>query len=478
MKKTLIALTFSLFSAVTYAEDKPNILFIFADDYAYDCVHSHGNSRIETPNLDKLTKSGTHFTHAYNSGAWGGAVCVASRTMMMTGKQLWNARETPLGKLVEQNKFLPQRMRKAGYETYFSGKWHVGSPTLCQKSWVHTTHIRPGMPNQTPQRYKRKMVEGQPDTWSPFDKKKNGFWKGGKHWSEVLADDGVKFLSNAAKQDKPFMMMLCFNAPHDPRQAPESYQKKYPYKSIGVPKSFQKLYPYDIGSNKIRDEQLAPFPRTPYSVQVNRSEYYALITHMDTQVGRILDALEKTGKAKNTIIIFTADHGLACGHHGLLGKQNMYEHSVRVPWVISGPNIPAGKKVSSPIYLQDAMATCLDIAGADKADVQFESVLPLLKGDDRKKLMYSSYMHVQRMVISDGYKLIVYPVVKKMRLYHLDKDPGELKDLSADPANKQKIADLKKKLLAEMKRMNDPLDLENPVKDMYKKADAKKVPAK
>lgn len=456
----------SLSSAIATAAEKPNILFIFADDHAYDCVRSHGNDRIETPNLDKLTKNGTHFTHAYNSGAWQGAVCIASRTMMMTGKQVWNAHKTPLDKMVAQNKFFPQRMQKAGYETYFSGKWHVGSGKLCTKSWKNTIHIRPGMPNQTGVRYKRKFEEGKPDTWSPFDKKHNGFWRGGKHWSEVLADDGAALIKKAAAQDKPFMVMLCFNAPHDPRQAPEVYQKKYPYNTIEVPKSFLEEYPYDIGSNNIRDEKLAPLPRTPYAIKVNRSEYYALITHMDDQIGRILDALEKSGKADNTIIIFTADHGLGCGHHGLLGKQNMYDHSVRVPWTITGPNIPAGKKVSSPIYLQDAMATCLDIAGADKSDIEFESVLPLLKGKEKQKDIYSCYTGAQRMVISGDYKLILYPIAKKMRLYNLKEDPQELKDLSADPKHKNKIKELEKALHAQMKKMNDPLDLDNPEESM------------
>jgi len=317
LKSNIILKCFAFISSalLTQAEEtRPNILFIFADDYAYDAVHSHGNERVETPNIDRLTAEGTHFTHAYNSGAWNGAVCVASRTMMMTGNQLWKAKG---------NSKNPQLMQAAGYDTYYAGKWHV--ETDAKKAWINAVNIRKGMPNQNQHRYKRKFIKGQPDTWDPTDTKEGGFWEGGKHWSEVLVDDGKKYLSEAAKSDKPFMMMLSFSAPHDPRQAPAAYQKKYPYDSITVPASFQPLYPYNFGANKIRDEKLAPFPRTPYSIQVNLSEYYALITHMDDQIGKIMQALKETGKADNTIVIFSADHGLACGQHGLVGKQNQYE---------------------------------------------------------------------------------------------------------------------------------------------------------
>lgn len=441
----------------------PNILFIFADDYAYDCLGAAGNERVETPNLDRLAKKGTHFTRAYNPGGWGGAVCVASRTMMQMGKQIWTSHRTIETEMIKQQQFFPQIMQQAGYETYFSGKWHVQSNKFCEQTWKNTLHIRPGMPNQTSKRYKRNFTPAK-DDWSPSDKKYAGFWRGGKHWSEVLADDGLEMIEQASKQQKPFMMMLCFNAPHDPRQAPQSYQDKYPYSTIPVPESFQPEYPYDIGSNKIRDEQLAPFPRTPYSVQVNRSEYYALISHMDTQIGRILDGLEKSGKADNTIVIFSADHGLACGHHGLIGKQNVYEHSMRVPWIIAGPGIPTSKKIDTPIYLQDAMATCIDLAGTKKpAHVEFNSVLPLLKGGTRENLVYGCYAGFQRMLIEGDYKLIVYPHIKKTLLFNLKTDPHEMKDLAVDPQFAEKVNSLTKKLVEQMEKYQDPLRLDDPV---------------
>lgn len=444
---------------------QPNILFIFADDHAYDAVGAHGNSVIKTPNLDRLSERGTHFSHAYNSGAWGGAVCVASRTMLQTGRQVWNARKASLDELLERGEFFPQQMRSAGYETYFAGKWHVGKTKLAAAAWKHVRNVRPGMPKQVKERYQRNFTPGQ-DSWDPVDTANGGFWAGGKHWSEVLADDGIEFIQQAADQDKPFMMMLCFNAPHDPRQAPQAYQEMYPYDSIPLPQNFLTEYPYEIGSNQVRDEKLGPFPRTPYSIQVNLSEYYALVTHMDDQIGRILEALEQSGLAEDTVIIFSADHGLGVGQHGLLGKQNMYDHSLRVPWIIAGPEIPKGKTISQPIYLQDAMATCLELAGASIPDsVEFQSVLPLIRGElsSARTAVYSCYTYHQRAVTDGHYKLIVYPMIHTELLFDLSKDPLETTNLAGNPEYQTVLEKARAQLKNQMLLMNDPLDLDDPV---------------
>lgn len=444
--------------------EKPNVLFIFADDLAYESVGFMGNDEVKTPNLDKLAARGVIFNNAFNSGAWNGAICVASRAMLFTGKQVWNAQAADLKGMAKGEEFWPQVMAKGGYETYFAGKWHTGTKKLASDIFENTSHVRPGMPHpKDKSQYKRPFVKGEKD-WSPFDQTQGGYWLGGKHWSEVLADDAGVFFEKVKGSEKPFFMSLCFNAPHDPRQAPERYQKMYPYDGVSVPKDFVATYPYNIGSNTVRDEQLAPFPRTPYSVQVNRSEYYAMITHMDEQIGKILAMLEKSGKAENTYIIFTADHGLACGHHGLLGKQNSYDHSVRVPWVIVGPKVPAGKKVDEMIYLQDAMATALDVAGVDKPNyVEFESVLPLIAGEGKgRDVVYNSYMYFQRMARDERYKLIAYPVIKKELLYDLKNDPMEMVDLSEDPKYAKELERMRGLLDVEMKRMNDPMDLKDP----------------
>ncbi len=447
---------------VAASVEKPNVLFIFTDDQSHETIRALGHTDIDTPNLDRLVASGTTFTHAYNMGAWHGAICVASRSMLMTGRTVWRARENEnLQKAdVDAGRFWPQRMAAQGYETYFAGKWHIqGEP---EKAFNHVVNKRPGMPKDEPEGYNR-PISGQPDPWNPTDPKFGGYWKDGKHWSEVLGDDGIAFLKQAAKSDKPFFIALHFNAPHDPRQAPQEYQDLYPLDRIKIPENFLPEYPHkeEMAAGKdLRDEQLAPFPRDEHAIKVNRKEYYALITHMDAQVGRILDTLEKTGEAENTWIIFTSDHGLACGHHGLLGKQNMYEHSLRVPFIVTGPGVKAGAKIAAPIHLQDAMATALDIAGADQNGVEFQSVLPLLAGEKGGlDAVYAAYMNKQRTVISDGWKLILYPDAKVTKLFNLTEDPQEMNDLSASKSMVERKKSLFAKFQELQKRYNDKLDL-------------------
>jgi len=239
----------------------------------------------------------------------------------------------------------------------------------------------------------------------------------------------------------------------------------YPSQDIEVPKSFQPSYPYkdSIGCGlDLRDEILAPFPRSEYSIQVNRSEYYAIITHMDFQIGRILDALYESPAADNTYIIFTADHGLACGEHGLMGKQNMYDHSIRVPWIIVGPDIPLNKQVKVLSYLQDVMPTTLELAGSEIPEhVEFKSLVPVLRGEieNHYSEIFGGYMEYQRMIRTERYKLILYPKGQTVLLHDLENDPLELINL-AEGADHQDVArELFKRLVAQQRELGDDLDL-------------------
>ena len=464
-RAAVVAILLNGLSALCEAADRPNILFIFADDQSFNTIHALGNSEVQTPNLDRLVKNGTTFTHAYNMGSWSGAVCVASRTMLVTGKFVWHANKIykDTDKLYRQKgKLWPQRLAKQGYETYFSGKWHIRAQA--DKAFDYCNHVRPGMPNQTPAGYNRPLNKDDKN-WQPWDTKFDGFWKGGKHWSEVLGDDAVGYLEQAAKREKPFFMYLAFNAPHDPRQSPKEFVDRYPLDNISLPKSFLTEYPFkdDIGcSAKLRDEKLAPFPRTEYAVKVNRQEYYAIITHMDSQVGRILDALEATGKADNTWIFFTADHGLACGHHGLMGKQNLFDHSTRVPFFVVGPGVKPGEKIDQPIYLQDVMATSFELAGLEKQeDVDFQSLLPILNGSGKTQYdaVYGGYLQVQRSVILGDHKLVLYPKIQKSLLFNLKDDPLEMTDLADRSESAPIIRKCFARLLELQKETGDKLNL-------------------
>jgi choline-sulfatase len=367
--------------------------------------------------------------------------------MLLTGRFLWNAHalDPRLDEESASRRMWPQLLEDAGYETYMSGKWHVNVDP--SSVFNHSAHIRPGMPSQTPEGYDRPK-EGEADPWSPSDPGFGGYWEGGKHWSEVLADDGEAFIRRAAKGERPFFMYLAFNAPHDPRQSPQEYIDNYPLDEVEVPENFLPEYPYgeDMGSGRgLRDERLAPFPRTEYAVKVNRQEYHAIITHMDAQIGRILGALEASGQAENTVILFTADHGLGVGQHGLMGKQNMFDHSVRVPLVVAGPGIPKGRTIEAPVYLQDVMPTSLELAGAPVPEfVQFRSLLPMIQGGEGEShaAIYGGYRHLQRMVTQGDFKLIVYPSIGKRLLFNLREDPFETRDLAEDPEQAGRIEEL------------------------------------
>jgi len=350
--------------------------------------------------------------------------------MMMTGRNLWYAEREE--KTMGERRLWPQLMSDAGYTTYMTGKWHVSMKA--EKLFDHVGDVRPGMPNQVKKGYNRPL-EGKEDPWDPTDKANNGFWKGGKHWSEVEADTAVKFLKMAKKDTKPFFFYLAFNAPHDPRQSPQEYLDMYPVEKMKTPENFLEAYPYRKvmkSPHSLRDENLAPMPRTEHSVKVARREYFALITHLDAQIGRVLETLEANGQRENTIIVFTSDHGLGCGRHGLLGKQNMYDHSIRVPYVVVGPEVEAGQKISSPIYIQDSVPSALQAAGAEVPDyIQYQSFIPVLKGESEgRQQIYSAYLKdAQRALTKDGYKLILYPGGKIARLYNLESDPFEKVDL-------------------------------------------------
>lgn len=444
-------------------EAPPNILFIISDDQAFDLVGHLSLTDVETPNLDRLVQSGTVFTHTYNMGGWHGAICVASRAMLNTGRHLWQAREfeRDFDDEIAGRRMWGQMMGDAGYTTYFSGKWHLRADTA--QVFDHVGIVRPGMPRAVREGYDRPL-DGEPDPWSPSDPEVGGFWEGGRHWSMVLADIAEEFLKKAGEADDPFFMYLAFNAPHDPRQSPQEYVDRYPLERMHLPTNFLPEYPHGeaMGAGRdLRDEKLAPFPRTEHAVKVHRAEYYALVSFMDTQIGRILDALEATGKADNTLIVFTSDHGLAVGHHGLFGKQNMYEHSLRVPMILSGPGIEKGASNNARIYYQDIVPTTLETAGVEVPEwVDFKSLWPLIRGESEqlRDWIYAAYMpDRQRAVILGDFKLIHYPQAGVFRLFNLVEDPDEMNDLIDSAEHAETVVRMKQTLAEAQEAMGDPM---------------------
>jgi arylsulfatase A-like enzyme len=454
------------------ADERPNILFLFADDLSYEGVAALGyDATVLTPNLDSLARRGTSFDHCYQMGSWSGAVCIASRMMLNSGRTVWRAEA--LHAQAEQERqagrWWSEHLRRSGYRTYFTGKWH--NPANVDLAFDVVRHVRPAMPGDGPSAYGRPPESGA-DPWSPTDTSLGGYWEGGVHWSEVSANDAIDFLDEAAVRDEPSFLYVAFNSPHDPRQSPQEFLDRYPLESIPLPENYLPEYPFRdaIGCGPdLRDEALAPFPRTEHAVRVHRREYYAAISHLDAQIGRILEHLASSPAAANTWVFFTADHGLAVGHHGLLGKQNLYDHSVRVPFLVAGPGVAVGRRIAEPICLQDVVPTTLALAGVAQPDhIEFQNLLPLLEGtgESRHRSVYGAYLNRQRMVLRDGWKLMVYPQVPIVRLYDVAHDPHETQDVADDPEHSELVRSLFGELQRLQAEQGDELDLTQAFPDL------------
>ena len=455
--------------------DRPNFLFFIADDLTFRAIHAVNNPEVHTPNLDRLANSGCYFTHCFHQGSWTGAVCVASRTMLNSGLTAFKAQRLLRPDQAANTPLWGQTMRAAGYDTFITGKWHLDAVGL-QRSFSEQGPVGPGFLDSTPDMYNRPRPG---NTWEPTNKAlfghwlKTGLWLNKKpdttqHSSEIYANAAIAYLEKSAVRREPFFMYVAFNAPHDPRQAPQEYLDHYPVEKIAIPPNFLPQHPFDQGMYKTRDELLAPFPRTEHDVQVHRREYYAIISHLDAQIGRILGALQASGKAENTYVILTADHGLAVGEHGLMGKQNPYECSMRMPLMIAGPGISPGHRVDEMVYQHSMYATTCELAGvAVPSHVEFPSLVPMLRTQHPQPIyeaMFGWLTNVQRSIRTRQHKLIFYPQIDRFQVFGLTKDPWEMHDLVDDPAYAQIKADLIVRLKQSQRELGDPLDIDHPKK--------------
>jgi arylsulfatase A-like enzyme len=430
---------------------RPNLLFLFSDDQRYDTIHALGNPIVKTPNLDRLVSVGFVFRNNYVMGSMGGAVCIPSRAMLHSGRTLWhvptNLKDVPIW---------PEVMRRAGYATFGTGKWHNGPASYARGFTDGGAIFFGGMSDH----YRVPIHDFDPAGKYPAAKR----YIAAKFSSELFADAAIDFLHNHGGQ-QPFFVYVSFAAPHDPRHPPPPYDTMYDPQNIPTPASFMPRHPFDNGELVIRDEKLAPFPRTPQLVRQQIAQYYGMITHMDAQIGRILKTLEQTGHADDTIILFSSDNGLALGRHGLLGKQNLYEHSSRIPLCFAGPGIPHGQS-DALVYLYDLFPTACQLIGLTIPDgVEGKSLLPIIQGEKQKvrDFVLTAYRDVQRAVREPRWKLIKYHVggLKTRQLFDLENDPDELKNLAEDPAAAGHLERLEALLEKARAEADDPIDFEN-----------------
>lgn len=450
---------------------EPNIVFIFTDDQRFDTISALGNSDIDTPNLDRLVARGTTFTHAHIMGGTAPAVCMPSRAMMLTGRTLFSI-EQEGQRIPEEHAAMPEWFRSNGYATSHIGKWHQdraaharcfstgakifgfkkkqGWYEACNGHWHIPVHdFDPEAAYDGDSGYNEPAIE-------PFSAPFETVKAYGRHSAEVFSDAAIEFIrgypgSKEGGAGQPFFLYLAHIAPHDPRQYPARFRERYRADAIPLPANFATRHGFDNGELLVRDELLEAFPRRPDAVRQHIADYYAIISHVDEQVGRVLDALDKSGQADNTIIVFAGDNGLAVGQHGLMGKQNLYNHSVRVPLIMAGPGIPGNQKTEAWCYLLDIFPTLCELSGLAIPDtVEGRSLVPVIRDPaaSLRDTLHFAYRGVQRGVRKQDHKLIEYAggADRTTQLFDLGSDPLETVNLAADPGYAQTLDALRKEL--------------------------------
>lgn len=488
---------------------QPNVIVIYTDDHRYTGVHALGGQAVITPNLDRLASEGIAFTNAYLQGSFSGATCVPSRAMLLTGRNLFQLGDGQGRTIPTDHKTMGEAFMDAGYYSYHVGKWHQDFDVLarsfhngakvCGKPKYLTDQFRmPYSDWQADGNYKNEDVylleydsDGKVNRRLTTDDDKRGptaTERVGPHVSEVLADEASSFIQGYDDKKKPFFMYLAFPTPHDPRQAPEEYKSMYPENEIALTPSHMEKHPFDNGHIVLRDEELAPWPRTKQIAKEHLSDYYSIITHLDAQIGRVIQSLKASGQYENTIIVMAGDSGLAVGNHGLLGKQNIYhEDGIHIPFILSGGPIEViynGKREDALVYNYDIMPTICELAGiSTPSSVSGKSLVSIINGSTKgvRDDTYHAYRQHQRAYRKGDYKLIEYvrapdkdrkrgDIVTGSRvtqLFNLAKDPWETFNLADFPEYEAKVEELRIAMKAKAVEIGDKADVKRSEIDFW-----------
>lgn len=433
---------------------RPNILFIITDDQCANSLKAYGNEICQTPNIDKIAEKGMTINSAYTQGSWMPAVCVPSRTQIMTGRSIWRTVGLPTTPSPDYNspgeanqKTTPELPEYYSMPAIFNREGYITFRT-CKPSTSYDNADKLFTYN-----YEKWCIKAEDETGSK--------WHG---------DRAIDFLDNYKniKKDKPFLLYLGFSHPHDPRHGKEEFYAKYGAseeppeipnpKAPPLPVNYLPKHPFKHGNDSIRDEiqvQGVMTNRDEATIRNEIGRYYACIENLDLQIGRVLTKLDEIGELDNTYIFFTGDNGIAIGRHGLMGKQNLYEHSLRVPLIIKGPGIKPASRATGNIHLMDILPTFCEIAGIEiPSTCDGISFLPVLKGESEtvRDVIYGVYnaFHEKydingncsrpgiRSVKRGDWKLIKYDVyngqIQKTQLFNLKENPCELLIEHHDPA--------------------------------------------
>ena len=441
--------------------NQPNIVFFFTDDQRFDTIRSLNNPEIYTPNLDQIVSQGTTFVNSYIMGGSCGAVCMPSRGMLHTGRTLYHL-DRQGQSIPEEHALLGETLQKAGYTSFGTGKWHNGIRSYARSFNAGAEIFFGGMTDHwnvpacdydPTGNYSINPKIDNPQNSNQVSWRRCDHITAGKHSTDLFADATINFIENHSDEN-PFFAYVSFMAPHDPRSMPEVFLRMYDQQKIEIPANFAPEHPFDNGWLKGRDELLAEFPRTESEVQRHIAEYYGMISHLDAAVGRVMNKLREREIVDNTIILFAGDNGLAVGQHGLMGKQNIYDHSVHVPFILAGPNVPADEKREALIYLIDIFPTLCDLIGIQHpTTIEGQSLIPHLERPAEKirEYLHYAYEGLQRGIRDQRYKLIEYVVNDRhaqTQLFDLLNDPRETVNL----INEGKCAGVLKRLRNELKR--------------------------
>lgn len=413
-----------------------NVLLVVSDDHRHDALGCAGNPVVKTPNIDRLAASGVRFTHAFAEVP----ICTPSRAAYLTGRHGASNGVTFFGmRLLDGTPTWAGTLKDHGYQTAFTGKWHnVRGFDEYGFDWSANV-FQAGMGNyRNPKLIQRPgekptVIEGE--------------------ITELITDAAVRFLDQP--KTSPFFLYVAYTAPHDPREPPPEYEKMYDPQQMPLPKNFRPVPQPDPGTLGIRDEKLLSVPRDPADIRRETAKYYGLITYMDVQFGRILQALDKNGLADSTVVMFAGDNGLTLGSHGLLGKQTLHEEGIRIPLIMRHPRLKAaGEKRDALVDLCDMMPTALEWVGVPvPAGVQGASLADVYAGKAAsvRDCVFNRYdergVQMFRSIRTDRYKLIQYIQLDREQLFDLASDPYELKDLAEEPQLRDIRRDLHERLM-------------------------------
>ncbi len=480
---------------------KPNILFIITDDQSPYSLSTYGNQICTTPNIDRLASEGMTITDSYIQGSWQSAVSIPSRTQIMTGRNLWRTVDLPGAKTpvyktpAEANAAItPDDPQYFSIPAIFNREGYITFRT-CKRGTSYENA--------------NKLFTYRYDKWCVYADDENG-----SKWHGDRAMDFLEMYDNE-KIEQPFLMYFGFSHPHDPRYEKPEYYEKYGAadeapdipnpKSPPLPVNYLPAHPFKIGVDEGRDEtqvQGVMRNRDEATIRNEIGRKYACIENIDFQIGRVLNKLDEMGLLENTYIFFCGDNGIAVGRHGLMGKQNLYEHSWRVPLIVRGPGIKAGSRASGFTYLMDVLPTLCDIANIDTpGSCDGISFLPVLHGRKKtiRNTLYGAFTIINqkddrgqgtnvspgiRAVRKGKWKLIKYDLydgtVRQTQLFNLKENPFELLIEHHDPviinlnknkplSNQQNLADnpkysgrlkkMEKLLYKQQLKYNDPYHL-------------------